>query len=203
MLRTLSSLACGILASNQVPTSAVGPVSASEDLAIRTLAACPSYRAFLGVESEAEAIARTYVAALPAPTDGLTYSIEEWEFRLRPYGIVHASRAGGYRSVRTAYGAFSERGRMLIELEKTVPTDYSPSGGQTIDLTQDLEAADRWIKNQVGAITNDLESLAGQPGYMDIGEIGVVMGPSREDHREKVGRGCFYWVMIELAWGSE
>ena len=133
--------------------NAAGPMSAALETARSQLAACASYQAFVGVSpaDEAAAAARTYLAALPPPADLNEYTREEWEAALRPFGMVYTSSAGGYTLTRSALYAVRDSGRLFVELEITIPTDYQPDPDTAaVDLTVDLESADRWILDQVG-----------------------------------------------------
>lgn len=183
---------------------AVGPLSTAEDIGCQHLASCASFQAFLGVSSKAAALAKTFNAALPPPTDGKEYTADEWEESLRPYGMVYASTAAGYSVRRSAGYARSESGRMYIEFEITIPTDYQPAPEDTpIDLTTELNAADRWIKNNIGQIIAEFMDKGGQPGFLDVSRVTLMMGPSREEPNETQTHGCYYWTMLEVAWGEE
>jgi hypothetical protein len=167
------------------------------------LAACASYRTFLGAASAAAAKTKTYLAALPAPTDAHEYTPTQWESTLRPFGMIYTSTAGGYSAHRSALYASRENGRLYIELEITIPDDYQPvAEGPVYDLTTDLELADRWILNQLGQIISEFMALSGQPGYLDVSSVTVMMGPSREGDDEKTARGCYYWALLEVTWGA-
>jgi hypothetical protein len=185
----------------------VGPMSNALELARSHLAACASYQAFLGVSgagAAAAAIAKTYLAALPAPTDGKEYTRAELEETRRPFGIFYTSSAGGYRVRMSARYAQSESGRLFLELETTIPAAYrSTPQADPIDLTVDAEQADRWILNQIGSIVSEFMGLAGQPGYLDAQSVMVMMGPSRERDEDKPTRGCYYWTLLEIGWGTE
>lgn len=186
--------------------TAAGPISLALEVARAHLAACTSYQAFLGVTgttAAAQAVAKTYLAALPVPEDESEYTPDEWESVLRPFGMVYTASVGGLRLTRSAAYAVSESGRMFIELEITIPTSYVPSvGGAAIDLTVDKEAADRWINNKVGQIADEFMAKAGQAGYLDASSITLVMGPSREKSGEEVTNGYYYWTLLEVVWGS-
>ena len=183
---------------------AAGPMSIALEHARNQLAACASYLAFLGVATPEVAVAKTYLAALPNPTDGKEYTLAEWEESRRPFGMAYTSTAGGYGASRSALYAVSEHGRLFIELEITIPTEYQPDAEvDAIDLTTDLETADRWILNKIGQIVAEFMALSGQPGYLDVSSVTVLMGPSREQPKESITKGFFYWTLLEVAWGAE
>ena len=204
MLWTLGTRTLGgSPAYNLVQTSPAGPMSTALETARSQLAACASYREFLDVSSIQAASDKTFLAALPTPADGKEYTTLEWESALRPFGMIYTASAGGYSQARSALYAVRENGRLFIELETTVPTAYQPDPEvEAIDLTLDLETADRWILNQIGQIISEFMLLAGQPGYLDVSQITVMMGPSREEHKEKVSNGFYYWTLLEVVWGA-
>lgn len=182
----------------------LGPMSAALENARNHLAACAAYQAFLGVTSSAAAVAKTYLAALPKPDDGKEYTRDELESTLRPFGMIYTATALGYKLTRSAFSAASENGRLYLELETAIPTAYQPDPEvPAIDLTTDLEAADRWILNKIGQIIWEFVALSGQPGYLDVSSVTVMMGPSREQRKEKQSQGFYYWVLLEVEWGSE
>jgi hypothetical protein len=182
---------------------ALGPMSIALETARKQLAACTSYRAFLGASDSASAVASTYLAALPAPTDGKEYTAAEWEQTLRPFAMIYTSSAGGYSATRSALYAVRENGRMFVELEITIPEAYQPDVlVPAVNLRTDLEKADRWILNQIGQIVFEFMGLAGCPGYLDVSSVTVVMGPSRERHEEPLANSFYYWTLLEVIWGA-
>ena len=128
------------------------PVSAALEICRKQLCACASYQAFVGCSGDgaaASAVEKTYLASLPAPTNGVEYTPTEWETALRPFGMVYTSTMGGNRTTRSALYGVEEKGRIFIELEIAIPTAYQPDpNAPAIDLTQDLKSAARWILNQ-------------------------------------------------------
>ena len=185
-------------------TAALGPMSIALETARSQLAACASYQAFCNVSGDsAAAVAKTYLAALPAPANQVEYTPAEWESTLRPFGMIYTASAGGYRLTRSALYAFREDGRLFIELEITVPSVYQPDQNvPAVDLTVDLEAADRWILNQIGQIAAEFMSKSGQAGMLDVSSLTVMMGPSRERHEEPLANGYYYWTLLEIAYGA-
>jgi hypothetical protein len=179
-----------------------GPMSAALNTAVSQLANCPSYQAFLGVDTQADAVARTYQASLPPAANGSEYTPEELA-SYRPFGMVYQATAGGYGATRSALYAYREDGRCYIELEITIPTSYQPDPDDlAIDLTVDLESADRWILNQIGQIVAEFMAQAGEPGCLDVSKITLLMGPSRERPEESMGVGYYYWTLLEVTWGA-
>jgi hypothetical protein len=166
-------------------------------------AACASYQAFLGVDDPADAISRTYLAGLPFPSNEGEYAVSDWEGSLRPFVILYQSTHGGYSATRTALYAFRENGRMFAEFEISIPTTYQPDPSvPAVDLTQNPELSDRWIINQLGQIIADFMGLAGKSGYLDVSEVTVAMGPSRERNEEQPASGYYYWSLLEIVWGA-
>jgi hypothetical protein len=191
----------------------LGGISKALENGRTTLSACAAVQAFLGVteaellalqgddeagqevDSIAAAKARIYLAATPPPAVAGEYTPAEWEEELRPYMLLYTAPQGGYQSQRTAMYAYRESGRMYCELEITVKSDYNAD--------DKIEEADRWINNLLGQVIDELRSLAGQAGYLNVHTISVAMGPSRERNEEYPATGPYYWTLLELQWGPE
>jgi hypothetical protein len=170
-----------------------------------------NFQAFMGVtgadDPAAAAIAKTYLASLPPPgqvtggDDSIEYTPAQFEAVLRPFCLCYTSPTGGYRITRESRYGFQDRGKLFIELETNVPTKLGPESNQTADA--DPEDADRTILNLLGGIIMDLVNAAGTPGTLDIAEIVVAAGPSRERCEEVGGTGEYYWTLLELTWGPD
>jgi hypothetical protein len=177
----------------------LGPLSNALETLRSMLAASNNFKAFLGVTTVPDAVARTYLASVPpapevADGDGThEYTPEQWQNTLRPYCMVYTAPTAGYRRTRESRYGFQDRGKLFIELECNMP-----AGADT-----DPETADRTILNQVGQIFDDLVNNAGQPGNLDIAEIGLAIGPCRERFEELGGTGEYYWTLLELTWGPD
>jgi hypothetical protein len=189
-----------------VPSSAIVPFG-SASLALETarshLASCESYQAFLNLSGSEAAEARTYLAALPSPADGVEYTYAEWITSLRPFGMISTALSGGFSQTRSALYGVRENGRLNIALETTVPTVYQPDPNvAAVDLTVELELADRWIQNQIGQIANEFMAKSGQPGFLDVSSMMLTMGPCRERHEEPLANGNYYWTLFEIVWGA-
>jgi hypothetical protein len=183
----------------------LGPISANLETARNHLAACPTYRAFLGVSTVPAAVAKTYLAALPPPADGQEYTRDEFNVTLRPFAVISAAASNGYGKRRTATGGGVENGRLFIWLEIAVPTNYQPDPEvAAVDLTADLELGDRWINNQIGQIVSEFFDLgcSATPGCLDVSAIDVRMGPCREDADESATQGNYYATLLEVTWGA-
>ena len=176
-----------------------GPLSSALEALRGMLANSANFLAFLGVETAAAAKLKTYLASvppaqeLPAGDGTQEYTPAQWENTLRPFCLAYTSPTGGYRLTRESRYGFQDRGKLFIELEMNVP-----SGADT-----DPETADRTVLNLVGQILADLVANAGQPGNLDIAEIGVAFGPSRERFEEVGGTGEYFWTLLELTYGPD
>jgi hypothetical protein len=178
----------------------LGPLSnALETLRTAMLAQSTNFQAFLGVNTSEAAIARTYLASLPPAEevaggdDSEEYTPDQWENTLRPFCLAYTSPTGGYTIKRESRYGFADRGKLFIELETNAPVaaDLQP------------ENADRTILNQIGQIIADLVAMAGTPETLDIAQIVVAAGPSRERFEEVGGTGEYYWTLLELTWGPD
>ena len=177
----------------------LGPLSTALETLRVMLAALGNFQSLMGVTTPAEASARVYLASAPpapsVPEGNATqeYTPAQWEDQLRPFCLVYTAPTAGYRLTRESRYGFQDRGKLFIELEVA-----APAGADT-----NPEQADRTVLNQVGQIILGLANNAGQPGNLDIAEIAVAAGPSRERFEELGGVGQYYWTLLELAWGPD
>ena len=198
MLGTIGNLPSPFVP-EQVGIDPLGPLSTALETMRGMLANLGNFQAFLGVTTVAAATERIYLASAPPPQqvpegDGTQeYTPAQWEDQLRPFCLVYTSPTSGYRLTRESRYGFQDRGKLFIELEVNAPAgaDANP------------EAADRTVLNQLGQIMIGLANNAGTPGNLDIAEIAVAAGPSRERCEETGGTGEYYWTLIELTWGPD
>lgn len=177
----------------------LGPMSQALETLRSMLANLGVFQAFMGVVGSSEASNRIYLAsAPPAPqvTEGdgsQEYTPAQWEHSLRPFCLVYTAPTAGYRLTRESRYGFQDHGKLFIELEMN-----ATSGADT-----DPETADRTVLNAIGQIAIGLANNAGQPGQLDIADISVVAGPSRERFEELGGTGQYYWTLLEITYGPD
>jgi len=200
MLESLQSLPSPFKREGQTdPLDPLGPLSTALETLRGMLAACGNFQALMGVVTPEAARARIYLAsAVPAPAvpegDGTQeYTPAQWENHLRPFCLVYTAPTAGYRLARESRYGFADRGKLFIELESNAPAwaDTDP------------ERADRQVLNRTGQIMIGLANRAGQAGNLDIAQIALAAGPSRERFEEVGGVGSYYWTLLELDWGPD
>lgn len=177
----------------------LGPMSQALEELRRMLANLGVFQAFMGVLTPEDASNRIFLSsAPPAPQipdgdGGHEYTRAQWENHLRPFCLIYTASTAGYRLTRVSRYCFKDHGKLFVELEMN-----APSGADT-----DPETADRVVLNAIGQIANGLANNADQPGYLDIAEITIAAGPSRERFEEIGGTGQYYWTLLEISYGPD
>lgn len=69
-----------------------------------------------------------------------------------------------------------------------------------VNSTHDEQEAAYTAQNALGAVLDDIESLAGVAGYLDISEIRQVLGPARANEDEAATAGDHYMVAYSVSW---
>lgn len=86
---------------------------------------------------------------------------------------------------------------------------FRANGAFYVLIQTDVESGDTpmeayWrVNNQVGKIIEEVEELAGTPGYLDVRNITKVEGPIRSDEDEETQNGSAYWqTKLLIQWGG-
>lgn len=86
---------------------------------------------------------------------------------------------------------------------------FRANGAFYVLIQTDVESGDTpmeayWrVNNQVGKIIEEVEALAGTPGYLDVRNITKVEGPIRSDEDEETQNGSAYWqTKLLIQWGG-
>jgi hypothetical protein len=177
----------------------LGPLSTALETLRGMLARSGNFQSLMGVVTPEAAWRKIFLASAPpaqeiADGDGSKeYTPAQWESLLRPFCLVYTAPTAGYRLTRESRYGFQDRGKLFVEIETNAPAtaDTNP------------EAADRVILNQIGQLAIGLANDAGQPGHLDIAEIALAAGPSRERFEEAGGVGKYYWTLLEVAYGPD
>lgn len=110
----------------------------------------------------------------------------------RPYALI--STGDSWERKLTAGGAshcFEPSGSLFLLFEANVSEANKNSHRDA-----ELEFA-----NKIGAIISEMETLAGQSGYLAVYSISLKAGPSRSGEDEKDAQGDYYQIMFEISWG--
>jgi hypothetical protein len=153
-------------------TAAAGCLSLALAGLETTLADCAAFRALTTppMADAAAAKARIHLRGLPEPSDGLAHTIAELD-AYRPFAILWTDPDNGFASTSESSGGdhneFSNTGTLFMELEVAYDSgDDKPTADENVV-----------FENAVGAIIDDLQDLAGGPGYLNILAIGLDYGP--------------------------
>lgn len=176
--------------------TAVGRLAIAEENARVTLADAAAFRTWCGADTQAKALARIHLDALPEPSSGREHSLSELR-TARPFAILNLDpERGGY--VRTvdavdAPGTFHTRdaGRIMVRFEQDVP-DKKP---------HDMQGLMRAAKNSMGRIIDDMVGLAGKGPYLTILQYEAA-GPWRSPLNLKETQGDFIVFEMMLSWGA-
>lgn len=105
--------------------------------------------------------------------------------------LVHTKYAGG------AVNWFAPKGAVYIQFEDNVAAEYA--GANREDHYDDAEIA---FTNDIGAIWEGLEALAGSDAYLSISGISVMQGPGRAEESLIAKCGDFSAIILRLDWGG-
>lgn len=179
--------------------SANGIIHCPLETARTTLSKCTAWQTWQGnAWSEADALARIYIDALPPPANNaVEHSLEELK-EYRPYIVVTDAVEGGFTIFKNASGGgFSQGGMIVVEINQDEPddiaTDYAEVRKQMrIGMGKLLRSLD--INNP------GLAELAETPGCLFWRRANVV-GPVRTEEAELARLGDAQRAWIEIHWG--
>lgn len=174
-----------------------GPISIAEDLLRVTFADAAAVRTWMCVETQAQALGRIFIDALPPSKDGeKELSLSELK-RYRPFIIINTAGTGGLRRRRTAVSApntvFNSAGQLEVRLEQELPAT----------LVRDTHEAERRWKNTLGEIIDDVGALFGTAGYLDGNEIALIDGPYRNHQDDFEAEGMIQGARLTVTWGRD
>lgn len=163
-----------------MPVTPTGPLSLPLHYLRQTLADAPAFRTWVGASgggAQAAALARIHPVAAYAFT--MPFAVVDWT-----PDQSFASYAGGARNHAQQRGA----------LEIVFRDSINPAHDEA-------DAAYTFL-NSLGGVINDLWSLAGTAGYLDITEISLVHGPHRPEEDEVKAAGDFYQAVFKVSYQS-
>lgn len=181
-------------------TAAEGSISLAQEYLRTMLADSTSLRTWMGVGSQAAALARIYHEGLSPPPAAEAYTPAELA-SFRPFVLLWTDEnAGGFQRRVAAYGTadqFEEGGVIHVLLEQAAPAAPTAS---------DLAECDRRWRNTIGKIIDDLSGntaqagLSGVAGYLSIRHL-TVLGPWRTppDYIPTMGDAQQYEMVV--TWG--
>lgn len=179
-----------------MPVAPSGPISLMLDNLRNLVAASATFQAWTQTANATLAKAFTYPIDLPAQ-EGQTDFTAAQLAEMRPLAIVDLFRLPGrsgleaYSSDRTAEGAFTDSGKLLLSFEADVPEEYSNSPAD----------AEMDFLNKVGGILADMEALGGQDGYLSVHNFEILIGPWRGDQTKIASQGDFFKMILLVSVG--
>lgn len=174
-----------------------GPLSIAEDLLRVTFADATAVKTWLCVETQAQALGKIWIDALPPPKAGEKELSKSELQRHRPFIILNTAGTGGFRRRRTAISAphtvFNPSGLLEVRLEQELPAT----------LVRDTHEAERRWKNTLGDILDDVGALFGAAGYLDGNEIALIDGPYRNHPDDFEAEGMIQGARLTVTWGRD
>jgi len=173
-------------------TDPAGGMSLAQEYLRTALADCSTFQAWVGAADQAEALARIYHEALPAPANGNEYTLAELQ-AYRPFALIWTSEQNGYSKRRLAVGTWAESGRIMIRLEE----DVDPQ------IANDPAEVARRFRNTIGQIIDELCALTDPgAGYLVFHTVTVEAGPIRTEEDEARTLGDAQAVELSVEYGS-
>lgn len=175
-------------------TAPTGPISRAESLLATSLAACARWRQIAGGEDEA--LQRIYFDALPPPPGRReSYRLDELQ-KLRPFVIVYSDEDTSLTLVHRSTGSqrrhYHDSGALKFYVERDVLPEIALHPSEV----------DRRMKNDCGALMEELLALSGQAGYLAIVELSG-SGPMRSHPDELPTRGDYQQFHFTARWGRQ
>lgn len=178
-----------------MPATAAGAVALAIDNLRNTLADSTEFRTMVGASgasAQAQARGRIHAFAIPPPASA------RWELAemqaARPFALLYPpSDGGGYRAEYAAGGDgnyYSDSGRLIVELAENVPANVADDPAEV--------EWEWWIR--IGKIIDEVLTLAGGGGYLNIASIEVTDGPDRIAEADRETRGDAVGVELTVDW---
>jgi hypothetical protein len=142
--------------------------------------------------------ATVFLEELGEPLVGEKWSPEELA-AVRSYALVSSSRQGAYRIDRTSSNGYSPSGSLLLYLDRQVPPEDEPGAEGP---RESRNQQDRWMKNRVGSILQELAAYWDETGGPFLENAEVTDGPYHNDPDSWGTKGHWQGCEIAIAWGA-
>lgn len=139
-----------------------------------TIAGSETFQAWVGAEDAAGALDSVHIVALRSGFT-LPFAVIDWT-----KSFTRTKLAGGVRN------HFEQAGDLALIFRAAVDSEHS-----------DAEAAYTFL-NEVGAIVEEIEELAGQAAYLNINGIYLEDGPYRPGEDEEQTSGDYYEIVFRI-----
>lgn len=175
-------------------TAAAGSLATVQETMRTMLGDCAAFRTMVGATGaniQAQALANVYHEALPPPSAGGEYTLDELA-TMRPFALLstlafektHDSTGDGFQ--------YSESGTIWLRLEWDVP----------VDIADNDQEIGRRVDNDIGGIIDDLCDLAGKGPYLSMEHIELTEPWSRTRRQERASNGDAVVADFTIDWAS-
>lgn len=132
------------------------------------------------------------------PHNAEAFTVAEAEER-QVLVIVCSSSKGPYRKTRRLLSYFTAHGRLVFFIERLVPKE-----AHTAEETENAntQAIDRWLKNRVGKLLDELADYWLENGGPWIKEMGIADGPYHNDPADWPNQGHLQGIECFIEWGG-
>lgn len=164
-----------------------------------TLSKCTAWRTWQGNSwSEAQALARIYIDALPAPAgEAVQHTLEELE-SYRPYIVLSDGGEGGFSVVRVGNGGgFAQRGVIVAEVNESVDEDIAQDHAE---VRKRFRVSLGNLVRSDSAASPGLAELCETPGCLYWNRANII-GPARTSEDELSTLGDAQRAWLEIHWG--
>lgn len=168
-----------------------------EEALAAALPQLPAFQEFCGVETAD--LTTVFLEEIGRPLVGETYSPEEMA-RIRRYAIISSSAQGAYRFGRTSMTGYSPSGSLTILFGRLV----TPPGSRGVEPVEDETdvALDRWMKNRIGSILEQLADYWDLTGGPFLAGAEVAEGPYYNDPEAWESEGHWRGCDVVIDWGG-
>ena len=164
--------------------------------------ALPNLAEFLVLTSAVDATAaaaHVFIDEADLPHDAEAFDKAELEDR-HAIVIVCSSTRSPYTKVRSLLDLFLAEGRLVFYVERTIP----PEEEDTEDTeNKQKQAHDRWLKNRVGKLLDELADYWLENSGPWIRRMGVSEGPYHNDPEAWSTEGHFQGCECFIEWGVQ
>jgi len=177
---SLPSNAAFVRVTSGLPVTASGAVSLPLEHVRTLLANSGTFQAQVGAGDATAAKDYIHLQAVESATAGTDRAV-----------ISHLDQTGN----AMAQGfAFAQGGAVRVMIEFQIPSDY-----QDYD-DDELEEADLWFLNQLGAIKTEMEANAGAPGYLDA-QVVAAGEIERSGYTDEAQDRWTFRAPLDVTWG--
>ena len=170
--------------------AASGCISQIDDALQNLLASCAAWQDWTGTADADAARGHISQKGIAADGDEPTFSAAEL-VNLRPAAIFFADEESAYIFNWSAEAGFIGGGSASFILQDNIPAH----------LADDIPGADRWFKNKLGDVVDDMRETAGSGGHLLVQQI-IVSETTRSPRDDRPSLGDYATAMIRVIFGN-